>query len=68
MKRVNTTVEEQKSGIPPQSYAMSWEDIRATFPYGLPASLRRGSWRWFRSPNVIDLEEWRRSHVKGRHA
>jgi hypothetical protein len=39
---------------------MSWEDVILMFPFGLPASLRRGSWRWFRSSNVIDFEQWRR--------
>jgi hypothetical protein len=44
-----------------QRYSMSWEDVILMFPYGLPASLRYGSWRWFRSSNVIDFERWRRS-------
>ena len=38
---------------------MSWEDVEERFPYGLPASLRHGGWRWFRSSNVVDLEQWR---------
>jgi hypothetical protein len=43
-------------------YAMSWEDVRARFPYGLPASLQQGE--WFHSAKVIDLEKWRR-HRQG---
>jgi hypothetical protein len=39
--------------------AMSWEDVAERFPYGLPASLRHGARRWFRSSNVVDLEQWR---------
>jgi hypothetical protein len=38
---------------------MSWEDVEERFPYGLPASLRHGGRRWFRSSNVLDLEQWR---------
>jgi hypothetical protein len=44
-----------------QRYSMSWEDVIGVFPYGLPVSLRRGSWRWFRSSNIVDLEQWRRN-------
>ena len=39
--------------------AMSWEDVAERFPYGLPASLRYDGRRWFRSSNVVDLEQWR---------
>jgi hypothetical protein len=46
--------DEQRNEALSQRYAMSWEDVRARFPYGLPDSLRRGGWRWFRSPNVVD--------------
>ena len=39
--------------------AMSWEDVAERFPYGLPTSLRHGGRRWFRSSNIVDLEQWR---------
>ena len=43
----------------PRRLAMSWEDVEERFPYGLPASLRHGGRRWFRSSNIVDLEQWR---------
>ena len=39
--------------------AMSWEDVAERFPYGLPTSLRHAGRRWFRSSNIVDLEQWR---------
>ena len=56
--------ERQQDGALLQRYAMSWEDVMARFPYGLPSSLRYGSWREFRGSNVIDLEQWRRHRVR----
>jgi hypothetical protein len=53
-------VNEQHAALP-SSYAMSWEDVRERFPYGLPASLQQGGW----GANVIVLEEWRRHHRQG---
>ena len=44
--------------------AMSWEDVKARFPYGLPASLQDGNWRRFRGPNVIDVKQWRQRQWK----
>ena len=52
-------MEWQRDEASPPRYAMSWEDVMAQFPYGLPASLQHGTWRWFRSSNVVDLEQWR---------
>ena len=50
------TAIDEKSEARFQRCSMSWEDVILMFPYGLPASLRRGSWRWFRSSNVIDFD------------
>jgi hypothetical protein len=44
--------------------AMSWEDVKVRFPYGLPASLQGGDGRRFRSPNVIDFKQWRQRRQK----
>jgi hypothetical protein len=38
--------------------AMSWDDVKARFPYGLPASLQDGDRQRFQSPNIIDFEQW----------
>jgi hypothetical protein len=48
----------ERGPIPALLHVMGGRDL--SVPYGLPASLRRGSWRWFRSSNVIDFEQWRR--------
>jgi hypothetical protein len=42
--------------------AMSWEDVKARFPYGLPASLR-SNW-WVQNSNVVDLAQWRRRRLE----
>jgi hypothetical protein len=57
---LNEGAEKRQDETSFRRYAMSWEDVYARFPYGLPASLRRGGWRWFLSPNIIDLDEERR--------
>jgi hypothetical protein len=45
--------------------AMSEEDVRMVFPYGLPASLRRR--QSFQDSNVISIERYRRlrARIKG---
>jgi hypothetical protein len=44
--------------------AMSWDDVKARFPYGLPASLQGGDWRRYQSPNVIDFKQWHQRRRK----
>jgi hypothetical protein len=39
--------------------AMSWETVRAIFPYGLPTSLQGGDQRPSCDSNVIDFEQFR---------
>jgi hypothetical protein len=63
-ERRDMETEEQQDEAPLQRYAMSWEDVMAQFPYGLPASLRHGSWRRFHSSNAVDLERWRRYQAR----
>jgi hypothetical protein len=41
--------------------AMSREDVKARFPYGLPASLR-SSWQ-VQNSNVVNLAQWRRRRL-----
>jgi hypothetical protein len=52
---------EQKTG----DLAMSWENVRAIFPYGLPASLQCGDQRPSCDSNVINFEQWCRRHREG---
>jgi hypothetical protein len=47
--------DEQKTG----ELAMSWETVKAIFPYGLPTSLQGGDQRPFCDSNVIDFERFR---------
>ena len=47
--------DEQKTG----ELAMSWETVKAVFPYGLPASLQGDDQRPSRDSNVIDFEQFR---------
>lgn len=49
-----------KAGEPKTSgeLAMSWETVKAVFPYGLPTSLQGGDQRPSRDSNVIDFEQW----------
>ena len=56
---VKLEIDKRRDEAPFGRLAMSWEDVAERFPYGLPASLRYGGWRWFRSSNVVDLEQWR---------
>lgn len=50
--------DERKAG----DLAMSWENVRAIFPYGLPASLQSSD-RWLsHGSNVINFEQWCRRH------
>jgi hypothetical protein len=53
--------EQQQDDVLSRCYAMSWEDVRERFPYGLPTSLQQGGW----GANVVVLEEWRRHHRQG---
>jgi hypothetical protein len=52
-------IDERRDEVFFRRLAMSWEDVAERFPYGLPISLRHGGRRWFRSSNVVDLEQWR---------
>ena len=45
----------QKTG----ELAMSWETVKAIFPYGLPTSLQGGDQRPSCDSNVIDFERFR---------
>ena len=53
---------DERGPVPAVLHVMGGRDLNV--PYGLPASLRRGSWRWFRSSNVIDFEKWRRRRAE----
>jgi len=41
-----------------RSLVMSEEDKRLHDPF----HVWKGGYRWFRSPNVIPMEQWRRKH------
>ena len=43
---------------------MSWENVKAIFPYGLPASLQYSDQWSLHGSNVISFEQWRR-HRRG---
>ena len=58
-KEVKLEIGERRDEAPFGRLDMSWEDVAERFPYGLPASLRHGGRRWFRSSNIVDLEQWR---------
>jgi hypothetical protein len=47
-----------------EDFAMSWENVRAIFPYGLPASLQGGDQQSSYDSNVVDFEQWCRRHRK----
>jgi hypothetical protein len=61
-------IEKQPPDDPPQRYAMSWEDVMALFPYGVPGALRQGGYRWFRAENVVAIEHFRKPHRPGQKA
>ena len=44
-----------------EDLAMSWENVRAIFPYGLPASLQSSDQQ---PSNVINFEQWCQHHRK----
>jgi hypothetical protein len=56
---VKLEIDERRDEALFRRLAMPWEDVAERFPYGLPTSLRHGGRRWFRSSNIVDLEQWR---------